>query len=259
MSSFIFGAREAVPDKRLVACDAKVGSVSSTSLHSVHGTGKKKGKAVKLSPPLVHAERKKFALLAKMSPELSGSSSASSSDSSMSVYSSLVDPMQIYTFRTYTIGTVTASVNTWAGYVNFDPTASGEWSSISSLFGEYRLSGIRMTLVPTTQNSSGGNSSAPSIIGAVDMGLVGTPPSAAGNVADNPNARYISMQVGMPHTNYQWVTTGMERYMSWQIMGSGQTPYAGAYGSFIFWGKSVGASDTFVYYLESFCQVRART
>jgi hypothetical protein len=182
------------------------------------------------------------------------------SDASSGLMPSLIDPKQIYTFRLTNTGTASSSTGLWQGFFNIDPTTSSEWSSISALFAQYRIAGVKWTIVPMAQDITSGTAvSRPALMCSIDIGIINTSPANLASVADNPNARYISLLPGMPHESYQWSVAGLQNEFMWATVSSGPAPYAGSYGEVQFYGNSYGSNDNFSWMLEYEVQLRARS
>jgi hypothetical protein len=181
------------------------------------------------------------------------------SSASSAVMASLVDPDLVYVFRLISSGTATASTNIWFGSVNLDPTATSEWSSITSLFNMYRLRSARVTVVPAPDTGATGKSN-PYIAASINLGEISTNPGSLNAAMVNPNGRMISLIPGMPHRDYQWYTGNIaSRFQFQETSGGSLDPYAGAYGQFEYYGFSNGASSTFQYALELEVELRGRS
>jgi hypothetical protein len=181
------------------------------------------------------------------------------SSASSAMLASLVDPDLVYEFRLVSSGTATASTNIWFGSVNLDPTATSEWSSITSLFAMYRLRSARVTVVPAPDTGATGKSN-PYIAASINLGEIGTNPGSLNAAMANPNGRMISLTPGMPHRDYQWFTGNISsRFQFQETSGGSLDPYAGAYGQFEYYGFSNGASSTFQYALELEVELRGRS
>jgi len=186
--------------------------------------------------------------------------SAAQGESDLSgAYSFLVDPKLIYEFRLVQLQTLTAAVNVLAGYVNVDPTASDEWSSMSGLFSVYRVKTARLTICPINSGSTSTTNGRPWLIVATEVGLNSVTPNNGQKAMDAPNSRIISLMPGMPHENYQWQFTKGTLPLSWQALTGSLEPYAGAWGQFSFYGQTAGASDTVQTAVEIVVEMSGRT
>jgi hypothetical protein len=176
-----------------------------------------------------------------------------------SLFASLVSPTQEYEFRTVNSGTITAGSGIWAGAPKFDPTTQAEWSSFSNLFDEYKLIGAKITFMPYF-NSSGSTelgTPGPYVVCAANLGSFGTNPTSVANCMETANARVIYLSPGGPHSQY--VVECKTPHLEYQIMGSGGTPYAGAYGQFSVYGSDFYSSSNMIaYVIELFVKLRAR-
>jgi len=173
---------------------------------------------------------------------------------------SLVSSLQEYEFRMVNSGSITASSGIWAGAVKFDPTVTAEWSSLNSIFDEYKVVGAKITMIPYF-NSSGSTelgTSGPFVILNAGLGLFGTNPTSVANAMEVPNAKVVYLSPGGPHDQYTLSTkvTGLQ----WQTMGSSGTPYAGAYGQFGLYGSDFYSSTNIISYVfELNVMLRARS
>jgi len=178
--------------------------------------------------------------------------------SSSAVMASLVDPDVVYDFRFVSNTTATAASSVWAGSVNFDPTSTSEWSSVSSLFLMYRLHSCRVTVVPGGFLPTTPGSSNPSLGCAVNLGEINTTPSTVNLAITPPNGRVISLLPGMPHKDYQWTTGDVSNRFEFQIVGSPGTVYAGSWGQFQYYGFAPATTTTFFMMFEYIVQMRGR-
>jgi hypothetical protein len=244
--------------------DVKEGSKISTCMHlfAVH-TGKKRKDVQQGNSPLSirQARRDHDRKKAESSPDgvKLQSDEPLLSSGMTSLFASLVSPTQEYEFRTVNSGTVTAGSGIWAGAPKFDPTVQAEWSSFSALFDEYKLIGAKITFAPYF-NSSGSTElgqAGPYIICGANLGSFGTNPTSVANCMETANARMIYLSPGGPHSQY--VVECRTPHLEYQTMGSGGTPYAGAYGQFSIYGSDFYSSSNMIaYVIELFVKLRAR-
>jgi len=171
--------------------------------------------------------------------------------------SSLVDPDVVYDFRFVQNSSATAVSSVWSGSNNLDPTASSEWSSISSLFLMYRMHSCRVTIVPSGA-LPGNATSNPTLGVSINLGEVSTTPTSINGAVSPPNGRVISLLPGMPHKDYQWTTGDVSSRFEFQVVGTSGTPYAGAYGQLQYYGFASSSAATFFILLEYIVQMRGR-
>lgn len=242
-----------------------------------------KAKAVPVRRPQpVRRGRKKVAVLKHTHPETQklhalvrkfrGSSDAKAdprvtalddeSDESMvtSLASSLVSPTSEYEFRLVNSGSITASSGIWAGACKLDPTSAAEWSSFDALFNEYKVVGAKITFLPyfASSGSTELGTVGPFIGVGVNLGAFGTNPTSLPNVFECANSKVMYLMAGGPHEQYTMTTRVND--LQWQAIGSGGTPYAGAYGQFSVYGGDFYSSTNIISYVfELFVRMRARS
>jgi len=195
----------------------------------------------------------------RSSSSSSSSSSLSSSSSDAAIYSYLIDPKVVYTFRLVNLYTITASVNVIAGYQNLDPTGLNEWGSLTNLFSVYRVKGARLTIVPTNSGSTSTTNGRPWLIVSPEVGQQSVTPSNGQAAMDGAASRMISLLPGMPHKDYQFDFPNGILPVSWQLMASSQYPYAGSWGEFAYYGQTAGASDSYQTVIEMIIECSGRT
>jgi hypothetical protein len=180
---------------------------------------------------------------------------------SSALFASLVDPQLTYHFRLVQTRTVTASAGTWAGNSNLDPTIAAEWSTIDSLFDEYKLVRARVTLLPIGFGStvSGASLNAPYVGASFSLGRQGTTPGSLNSTLEPPDSRLVSLMPGFADAHYHFDTGDISSTFMWLNVSGTQTPYAGAYGQFQVYGQSVNTTDVLTYLLEMEVALRARS
>lgn len=160
------------------------------------------------------------------------------SESTIPVYRSLVDPLQVYRFRLggYTTLSITAGVIN--AFIAADPSAAGwsspEWATLSALFSEFRLVSltvqVQRSYYPLTGTAAAGN-----LMIASNLGTAIAPGSYAA-LADNADA----IQMTYANTeNYGHFHTMRGTDLAWsQVTTPTVEPYAGAPGSIQFYSDS---------------------
>jgi len=163
-------------------------------------------------------------------------------DTSLPVYSSLIDPLQVYPFRLGGYTTLNLTAGVINAFIAADPSAAGwnspEWATLSALFSEFRLRSltvqVQRSFIPLTGTTSVGN-----LMMASNLGTATAPGSYAA-LADNADAVQMcwanTSNCGLFHTmratdlNWSQVTTPTTE------------PYAGAPGSIQFYSDNGGTA-----------------
>jgi len=180
------------------------------------------------------------------------------SDDSIAMSTSLMNPLTPYKFFLGGYTTLVTAGGIINSFIASDPSASGwnspEWSSISSLFSEFRLISFSIEIVST---HNGGTVVFPLAI-CSNLGTA-TAPTSYAVVADNVDSRLYSWfdqsQKGIIHsmscTEVGWS----------QVTTPTTTPYAGSPGCIQFYsnnGTGTGAGVAFVMLIKGVYEFRIR-
>jgi hypothetical protein len=158
----------------------------------------------------------------------------------------LLDPTTVYTFllKGYSTISVPAS-GIIAQFIPFDPSSTGfnfaEWSTLSSLFAEFKLRRFAVQFVGNT-NTTGAQAYGPVAIGSNIS--YSSAPTSTGQVISQADGIFWK---GANHTTDRGYThTVHPGNIGWSLVSSPtNTPYAGAPGCIQIYGTNTGVSCTY--------------
>jgi len=171
-----------------------------------------------------------------------------SSVQNLSGAADFMSPNTVYTFMLKGFSTLTSNASgVTALYIAFDPSSSGynfaEWTTLSSLFTEFRLRDVFIQCV-SPQAITNTTEATPIAIGS-NLGLTvstGTP-SGFGQVLQQADGRFWSALHDTSPTGYHLRVNA--NTVGWALCSAPTvTPYAGAPGVIQFYGSSQGVSNT---------------
>jgi len=159
----------------------------------------------------------------------------------MEMSKSLVDMNAVYRFRLGGFVSLSSTTGVIDTYFAADPSASGlnfaEWSSLSTLFSEFRLESLSITITPN-HFSTGTNIPILGVCSNLGTSI------AAGSyavIADNADSQIVNPNMSNP-TGYHHIMRGTG--LNWSVVSTPTvSPYAGAPGCIQVYG-SQGSSTT---------------
>jgi hypothetical protein len=179
---------------------------------------------------------------------------------SASLAKSMTNPNVVYPFRLVAMGSFTSSIGgAIAGYVNFDPSVSSEWTALTTLFDQVRGVRNKITIANIDPHADGyatGPTKNPYYI-ACDQGKNSSTPTSALQVMDCPDARtFHSASTRVAEMDYKY-----PKSMNWAPIATPATaPDIGCYGEWqIYGGGFTGSTQYLVYVVEFFVEFRSRT
>jgi hypothetical protein len=179
--------------------------------------------------------------------------------SSMSLSKSLLDPNTIYKFRLVNQNYFTASAGgVLSGYITFDPSGFAEYSTLSALFNEVRITRAVVHLANLNPHADG-YLAGPSKFGlfvSPNLGFTAAVPGSTLQVLENQGGvvhhlaspRVTKLSVDVKSNSFAAVATPVPG------------PYAGCFGQFEFYQSGLnGTVGYFEYYYEGEYEFRSRT
>jgi hypothetical protein len=173
------------------------------------------------------------------------------SEDDVSIASSFISLNQTYRFRLGGYASLASSAGAINSFVAADPSASGwnspEWSSLTSLFSEFRLVSLSVTFTPLYYDGAVG--SAPPAIIAGNLATAVAPGSYAA-LADNADAKMWNFLSDRSMHGYTHTIKATNLNFS-QVTTPTVEPYAGAPGSIQFYVSGLPTTATWMYLLIS--------
>jgi len=168
--------------------------------------------------------------------------SAQAADDLSTASGLLTSPMHVYTFELHGFSTLSSNASgVISSFIPFDPSSSGfnfsEWSTLSSLFSEYRLKSFHVQFVGAIQASVG------QLPLAIASNLsVSVAPSSTGTVIANADAKLWFAARDTSPTGYMHSVSPTD--ILWAATATPTSvPYAGAPGSIQIYGDNQTATS----------------
>jgi len=169
---------------------------------------------------------------------------------SQSVLSAMLDPNELYVFRIPAAFSITANGSgVMAAFENFDPSASTQWSAISSLFGMCRLKETTLTWVnqnPFFNNSGGSAYPEPPVVISANSSINGVIPLNYDSVIGVPTVRMFSL--ASPAT--QVMSYKSVKNLNFASTASPAVgPYAGCWGQWSIFANTLANGEVYGTYI----------
>jgi hypothetical protein len=167
--------------------------------------------------------------------------------SSSSMVFNFLDPRTVYVFMLKGFSTLTTNGSgVLASFIPFDPSSSGynfaEWTSLSSLFTEFRLRTFECQFVGSSDTTVALSISPVAI--SSNMGITGVAPTNIGGVIQNADGIFWKGSDDTTALGYTHVVKPSYP-LGWSLVSSPTTtPYAGAPGCIQIYATNQGISTT---------------
>jgi len=178
----------------------------------------------------------------------------------VSISKSLLNPNTVYQFRLVTTNSFNSSgAGILTGYINFDPSVSAEWSTLTSLFDQVRGVRNRLSIVMLDPHSDG-YATGPSkyqLFVSCDQGKNSVTPASVSAVVDCPNSKMLNL--GSTQTFVMEYV--YPKNMNWAPTSAPATaPDIGCYGEWQYYANALAATTSyFAVMQEFFIEFRSRT
>jgi len=175
-------------------------------------------------------------------------------EESNNVMMSMLDPQATYLFRLTGWSDLTPAATVIAQAINFDPSSSSEYSSLSAIFGTVRLHSCTLHITPN--HASSVTTLMPPIFVGADGGKNSVTPASKNAVIECPISRIF------PSLAVQTLSVQYKAYnMEWATVAAPVPgPYAGCYGQFSVYGDGFTiATAIFTFMVEKFVEFSSRS
>lgn len=188
------------------------------------------------------------------------SKSESAEGASSSVARMLVNPQSTYEFRLISTGSLQASGGgTLYANLDWDPSASSEWSSIDALFDEVRLIRCRLRLFATNA-PSGTALPGPLALGSRPA-LANVAPTTFNQVCQLPDMKFFPVHAYALSNEIIFNSPGRPNKVWASVSSPAPSVDQGCYGQFemAVAGSLVASAFYYVYCIEYFVEMRSRS